>query len=211
MVVSFIKSCPSTQEELIFMLKNGVITPPYALVASTQTNGVGSRGNSWQSDEGNLYFSFCINENDLAKDVETASASIYFASLMSEFLKSCGSELWIKWPNDFYLGDKKIGGVITTKIKSVYVCGMGINLKKSPSFANILDIDISVPNIVDGFINYLNLKISWKQIFSKYLIEFEKSRVFNTHIDGELTSLRDAILLNDGSIMIKNKKVYSLR
>ena len=68
-----------------------------------------------------------------------------------------------------------------------------------------------MPNIVDGFINYLNLKISWKQIFSKYLIEFEKSRVFNTHIDGELTSLRDAILLNDGSIMIKDKKVYSLR
>ncbi|ANE36425.1 biotin-[acetyl-CoA-carboxylase] ligase [Campylobacter iguaniorum] len=211
MVVSFVESCVSTQDELIGAVRNGAINPPFALVAKVQTNGVGSRGNEWESKEGNLYFSFCVDENSLPSDLKPASASIYFAALMSEYLKSCGSKLWLKWPNDFYLGDKKIGGVITTKIKNVYICGIGINLKNSPSFANVLDIETSPQNIVNGFIQYLNLGFSWKQIFSKYLIEFDKSKVFDAHIGGEPVSLKNAILLEDGSIMINNKKVYSLR
>lgn len=211
MVVNFIDECNSTQNELIESLRLGMIKPPYALIAKTQTNGVGSRGNSWVGGEGNLYFSFCIDENELTKDLQSTSASIYFANLMSQYLKNCGSKIWIKWPNDFYIDNKKIGGVITTKIKSVYVCGIGINLKTNPMFASILDVDITPSNLVDGFIKYLDLKISWKQIFRNYLIEFEKSKIFTTHIDNELVSLKNAILLDDGSVIINNKKVYSLR
>lgn len=211
MVVNFIDECNSTQNELIESLRLGMIKPPYALIAKTQTNGVGSRGNPWIGGDGNLYFSFCIDENELTKDLQSTSASIYFANLMSQYLKNCGSKIWIKWPNDFYIDNKKIGGVITTKIKSVYVCGIGINLKTHPMFASILDVDITPSSLVDGFIKYLDLKISWKQIFRNYLIEFEKSKIFTTHIDNELVSLKNAILLDDGSVIINNKKVYSLR
>ncbi len=211
LVVSFVDECSSTQEDLIASLRLGVITPPYTLVASRQTKGVGSRGNRWESMDGNLYFSFCIDSSSLTSDLPSSSASIYFAFLMNEYLKSCGSKIWLKWPNDFYLDDKKIGGVITTKIKSVYICGMGINLKTSPRYSNVLDIDHGATQIVDGFLKSLELNPSWKQIFSKYLLEFEKSKIFSAHVDGELMSLENSVLLDDGSIIINNKKVYSLR
>jgi biotin-(acetyl-CoA-carboxylase) ligase len=119
--------------------------------------------------------------------------------------------VWLKWPNDFYLNDRKIGGVITNKIGEIYVCGMGINLEKAPEFGDILDVKITPNELVNGFFNLLEQKISWKRIFSKYLIEFELSKKFNSHIDDKIISLKDAILCDDGSIKVGSERVYSLR
>ncbi|HEC1757241.1 TPA: biotin--[acetyl-CoA-carboxylase] ligase, partial [Campylobacter lari] len=53
--------------------------------------------------------------------------------------------------------------------------------------------------------------ILWKNIFSKYMLEFEKSRNFFIHNEGKILSLKDALLYKDGSILLDNKRIYSLR
>ena len=138
MEISFIDECGSTQEVLVNAIKSGRIAPPFALVAARQTAGTGSRGNEWISRSGNLHFSFAISASELPNDLPTSSASIYFAFLMREFLSELGSLVWLKWPNDFYLNEKKTGGVITTKICENFVCGIGLNLAAAPEFAGII-------------------------------------------------------------------------
>lgn len=209
--IEYICECQSTQTKLIEDIKSFKKSPPCALIADYQSNGIGSRANSWQSPKGNLYLSFALNENDLPKDLEPASASIYFAFILVLTLRDMGSKLWLKWPNDIYLGNRKIAGIITTKSKGVYICGIGMNLKNSPHYADCLDIELNRDLIVDLYFKNLNLKPQWKQIFSKYLIEFELSKNFCVHIDDEQVSLSGAILQNDGSIIINNKRVYSAR
>ncbi|NLY03734.1 MAG: biotin--[acetyl-CoA-carboxylase] ligase [Campylobacter sp.] len=211
MVIEFIESINSTQDILVKMVKSNKVKPPYAIVAKYQSLGVGSRGNIWESEGENLHFSFCIDKNSLSEDILPESVSIYFAFIMKEYLASKGSKLWLKWPNDFYLDDKKIGGVISNKIKNTYICGIGINLVQSPTYAKKLDIEISVNDVVKDFLELLENKFSWKEIFSKFLLEFKISKNFTAHIDGEIHSLKDATLCSDGSIVINNKKVYSLR
>lgn len=210
-MIEFIDSTKSTQLDLIEAIKCGVVNPPYAIVAKSQTAGVGSRGNEWKSLEENLHFSFCVSSKELPNDIEPNSISIYFAYIMKEYLSNLGSKVWLKWPNDLYINDKKIGGVITTKIKDIYICGIGINLVKSPIFADKLDINLTQNSIAMGYLELLKNKFPWKQIFSKFLVEFEKSRNFTAHVDDKECSLKDAVLLNDGSVVINNKKVYSLR
>ena len=211
MTIEFVESCDSTQTQIISNLKNGIIAPPYCLVANSQNAGLGSRGNAWESVSGNLYFSFCVSQNALPSDLPINSASIYFAFLMKEYLANLGSKIWLKWPNDFYLSEKKIGGVITTKIKNVFVCGMGLNLAHAPEFAGILDIKVERNSLIYGFFEILEKKPSWKQIFSKFLLEFPLSQKFGTHSGSEEISLKNAVLCDDGSVIINNKKVYSLR
>lgn len=210
-MIDFVESCDSTQTQIISNLKSGIIKAPYCLVANSQISGFGSRGNEWISKKGNLYFSFCVYENSLPSDLPISSASIYFAFLMKEYLSTLGSKIWLKWPNDFYLNEKKIGGVITTKIKNIFVCGMGINLTHAPKFADILDINISRDSLIYGYLQNLENKISWKQTFINYLLEFQKSKKYQVHVKDKLVSLKDAILQFDGSIMIDNEKVYSNR
>ena len=211
MQVEFVEQIPSTQRFLVDAVREGRITPPFAIAANRQSAGIGSRGNDWQSASGNLAFSFCVAQTDLPADVPPQSASIYFAMIMQELLASLGSQLWLKWPNDFYLGERKIGGTLTTRVGEIYVCGMGINLKNAPQNAGILDIEVSPSVAVGEFCKRLQTAPSCAEIFKKFEIEFEKSREFITHFEGEEISLKEAKLLPDGSLEVDGRRVFSLR
>lgn len=211
MQIVCIESIDSTHLFLCEQIRNAKIVENFAIYALEQTNGIGSRGNSWQSLKGNLHLSFCVKEKDLPKDLPLASASIYFAYLFKEILESYGSKIWLKWSNDLYLDDKKVGGIISTKISDFIIGGVGLNLKFAPKNATLCDIELPLKNLVEEFLQKLEKKILWKHIFRKYMLEFEKSRKFSVHHEGRLFSLKNASLYEDGSILLDNKRIYSLR
>lgn len=211
MEIVYFDELDSTQVYLSEKIKNNEINDNIAIIAKKQNNGIGSRENSWQSKEGNLHFSFCLKLSDLPKDLPLASASIYFAFLMKKILNKLGSNIWLKWPNDFYIDDKKIGGLMSSKIGNFLIVGIGINITYAPFNAEILDIKIDINDLILKYLAYIKTQISWKNIFSKYMLEFEKSRKFFIHYENQIFSLNDASLYKDGSILLNNKRVYSLR
>ncbi|MEB2816564.1 biotin--[acetyl-CoA-carboxylase] ligase [Campylobacter upsaliensis] len=211
MQIICIEKIASTQLFLCEKIRKGEIRQNTAIYALEQTSGVGSRDNAWISSRGNLHLSFCVRERDLPSDLPLASVSIYFAYLLKDLLAQKGSQIWLKWSNDLYLGDKKVGGVMSHKIGEFVVCGMGLNLKFAPQNATFCDVEIEIKELVEEFIKVLEKKFLWKQIFSKYVLEFEKSKKFSVHYEGRLYALKDALLYEDGSILLANKRVYSLR
>ena len=211
MQIEFVEKIPSTQEFLVGAVREGRVTPPFAIAVNRQSAGIGSRGNDWQSVSGNLAFSFCVAQSDLPADVPPQSASIYFAMIMQGLLASLGSQLWLKWPNDFYLGERKIGGAMTNKIKNTLICGIGMNLLGAPEYAGILDIKISAKDAIEGFFALYENKIPWKQIFRNFSLQFQKSQKFSVHLSGEKISLAQAKLCEDGSIIINEERVYAFR
>ncbi|MEA3499008.1 MAG: biotin--[acetyl-CoA-carboxylase] ligase, partial [Campylobacterota bacterium] len=74
-----------------------------------------------------------------------------------------------------------------------------------------LDIEFDLKKGLKSYFDSIDKKVSWKHIFSKYSIEFKKSRDMKTTIGDKKVLLSGAILNNDGSIFIDNKKVFSLR
>ncbi|AFL67872.1 birA, biotin-(acetyl-CoA-carboxylase) ligase [Sulfurospirillum barnesii SES-3] len=210
-MIHWFETLASTHQYLITALREGTLYAPYAIGTKRQTQGIGSRGNRWIGEEGNFFFSFCIEEKYLPHDLPLASVSIYFSSLMKDVLASYGSKVWLKWPNDFYLKEKKIGGMITTKIGSTIVGSIGLNIAMAPPEFGCLDVCIAPLELAERFIGEVGQKKSWKKVFSNYKIEFDENRNFSFHLDGKLVSLKDAVLCDDGSIELENKKVYSLR
>lgn len=193
-----------------YILENGY-TKPLCILSDYQTQGIGSRGNNWIGIKGNLFFSFVVDNSFLSNDLPLQSSSIYFSYILKSVLKEYGSVVWLKWPNDFYIEDKKIGGTITTISKNLIYCGIGINLQKVSDEFGKLDINIDSNKILKSYFSELEKKISWKQIFSEFKIEFEYSKKFQTTIDNQKVSLQSVILNEDGSIQVNNKKVFSLR
>jgi BirA family biotin operon repressor/biotin-[acetyl-CoA-carboxylase] ligase len=209
--VLWFEEIDSTHKYLIEEIKKGNITKPTLVGADFQSDGVGSRGNSWEGKKGNLFCSFCVKEKQLPKDLQLASTSIYFSYLLKEVLVSYGSKVWIKWPNDFYLQKRKIGGAITTKTKEHIVGSFGLNIAEAPLEFGVLDVHVEPKKIVKDFLETLEKKISWKKVFSKYKVEFQNSRDFFFHVGSEKKSLRNAKLCEDGSIELDKRRVYSLR
>jgi len=202
---------PSTQKYLLEQLKTGELKVPVAVIATEQSSGIGSRDNEWSGGEGNFFASVAISMNELPSDLPLSSASIYFSFIMKKTLKELGENVWLKWPNDFYLNERKVGGTITKKMNKILVCGIGINLKKSQNGYTSLQSAISPEDLLHKYIESLSKFPKWKQVFSEYQIEFELSKRFSVHVGNERKSLSDAALCEDGSLIIGGKKVYSLR
>ena len=193
-----------------YITENGY-TAPLCVLCDYQTEGIGSRGNSWLGKKGNLFFSFVMDKEFLPEDLPLQSSSIYFSYILKDILKDLGSKVWLKWPNDFYLDDKKIGGTITTVSKNLLYCGIGINLKNVSEDFGKLDINVVIDDMLKSYFFKLEKKIFWKQIFSEFKIEFQHSKKFQTTINNQKVSLQNVILNDDGSIQVNNKKVFSLR
>lgn len=210
MEIFYLDECDSTQLYLKSKIQNEGLNGPILIYTNKQTSGVGSRGNSWIGNDGNLFFSFAISKNDLPNDLLVQSASIYFSFLLKEILSEMGSNIWVKWPNDFYLNDLKIGGTITSFVDNYFVCGIGLNLIKTENFGS-LDIQIEPEVLLKKFATIVEQKIKWKEVFIKFEIEFCKSRFKYCHSEFGLLDMSQAILRDDGSIEINDKKVYSLR
>ncbi|BCD60049.1 MULTISPECIES: biotin--[acetyl-CoA-carboxylase] ligase [unclassified Nitratiruptor] len=211
MEIHFFEKIDSTQKALLEDLKNRKVFPPIAYFTTLQTQGVGSRGNEWIGEEGNFFLSFALESSQLPKDLPLQSIAIYFMYQLKMVLEQKGSHTWLKWPNDLYLEKKKCGGCITNKVGDIIVCGIGINTKKAPEGFAILDIEIEETSFLRDYFALIEQKISWKQIFSKYKLEFHKSKSYRTHIEDKEILLENAELAEDGALIINGERVYSYR
>ena len=201
----------STQIYLKKLLLTNKLQAPYAVVTKIQTNGIGSRDNIWTGIEGNLFLSFALPLSSLPKDLKIESSSIYFAYILKDILKEEDSSVFLKWPNDFYINNSKIGGMITNIVNDSLVCGVGLNLVSAPKDFGILDIKISKEELLKKYFTNIEKLVSWKKVFSKYKIEFDNKKTFKIHNKNLKISLEKAILQEDGSIMIDGQRIYSTR
>ena len=201
----------STQTYLIEGLKSNALISPICIGASLQTQGHGSRGNEWIGVNGNLFISIAVNRSVLPNDLKLESSSIYFAFIMKEVLCNLGSQVWLKWPNDFYIDQQKMGGVITNLVGDSLVCGIGLNLLQAPLDFSKIDIEMSPQELTNNYVGELKKFPSWKQIFSKFKLEFNRSKSFATHADEMIFRLEDTVLLEDGSLEHNGQRIFSLR
>lgn len=85
---------------------------PTMVVAREQTAGRGQRGNSWESEPGaNLTFSVFVRLPEFPARRQFA-VSEAVALAVADTLGVFGVQAKVKWPNDIYVGDRKICGIL---------------------------------------------------------------------------------------------------
>jgi BirA family biotin operon repressor/biotin-[acetyl-CoA-carboxylase] ligase len=102
------------------------LNAPSLIVASHQTSGVGRGGNKWFSPDGCLMFTLVVpmptNEHLLP-----LKTGITIAKAVEPLIRVPPK---VKWPNDVYLGERKVGGILIEVIKAEYpvaIIGVGLN------------------------------------------------------------------------------------
>ena len=106
--------------------------------ALAQTAGIGQRGNHWEAAPGqNLTFSMVLHPSFLPADRQfklTEALSLALVDLLSTFHFPFST--FIKWPNDIYVGGKKVcGTLVSTRLMgnsiASTVCGIGLNVNQT--------------------------------------------------------------------------------
>ena len=142
MNVIWLDTIDSTNSEALRRLAD--VTSGTVIAAREQTAGRGQRGNTWFTQpEQNLTFSIVLKFAD-AFPAARAVALNYLSSLaVAEFLRSFGVACEIKWPNDVYVGKRKICGILIENqlgadglASSVIGIGININQREFPQLAN---------------------------------------------------------------------------
>lgn len=110
-------------------------------IVDYQTKGRGQRGNFWESEQGkNLTFSILVYPNFLPI-LDHFYLSKVVANGMVEVLDSVGIKAKVKWPNDIYVGDKKIAGILIENglmgaNLSHSIWGVGLNVNQTEFKSN---------------------------------------------------------------------------
>ncbi|MDD3107813.1 MAG: biotin--[acetyl-CoA-carboxylase] ligase [Alistipes sp.] len=114
------------------------------ILAEHQNQGRGQRGNHWESRSGeNLTFSVVLCPSFLRAEHQFSLSKAVALSL-TDAIESYGLSTKIKWPNDIYLEDKKVAGIlIENDLTGSYIArsiiGIGLNV-------NQCEFDASLPN-----------------------------------------------------------------
>ena len=127
-----IEECESTNAALDRTAAHGE-----ALLALTQTAGRGQRGNTWEAaPRQNITMSIMLRPEALpvSRQFEVSEAvALGVVDLLDE-LGIDGAK--VKWPNDIYVGDKKICGILienslSGKMIARSIAGIGLNVNQT--------------------------------------------------------------------------------
>lgn len=121
-----------------------------------QTNGKGRSGRTWISDNSNLLFSLLIKDETLISKYK--QISILTAYSVLQVLRELGvNNLSIKWPNDVYVNESKICGILLEGISKedieCLIVGVGLNVNQEVFIGDYITKPTSIKNELSKNIN----------------------------------------------------------
>ncbi|MBQ0024423.1 MAG: biotin--[acetyl-CoA-carboxylase] ligase [Bacteroidales bacterium] len=159
--------------------------------AFNQSSGRGQRGNKWESKAGeNLTFSILFKPRDLNLREQFCISQTVSMGVV-DYLSGKGVTAKVKWPNDIYVSDRKICGILIENTAfrdklSASIAGIGFNL-------NQMKFESDAPNPVSlsmitgkSYDIRLEMEVLLQHILSIYLsiTEGDRAGYLRTSLDG---------------------------
>ncbi len=163
----------STNRFLVEKAKNDDALPNgFVVVAEHQTVGKGQGTNRWESEaEKNLLFSLLLKPDDVHASEQFIISQIVALGLRETVEAFLSCKVSVKWPNDIYVGDKKIAGIlIENRLQGARITqsivGVGLNVNQR-AFVSDAPNPVSMCQIAD-------LEFDRQQILTKFLQRVEE-------------------------------------
>jgi BirA family biotin operon repressor/biotin-[acetyl-CoA-carboxylase] ligase len=226
----YLPTCHSTNEYAHVLLAEENPIEGTLIITPKQTAGRGQRGNTWEAEEGkNLTFSLIFKPSFLKVQQQfylNIVSSLAVRDTVSYFLEK---DLKVKWPNDIYLDNKKIAGILiqnTLKKDSIgsTIIGIGLNVnqesfsdKKAISMKGFNGIEYSTNEVLNKLLEhieayYLKLRelrfTELNQSYLSHLFRFNEEHFFKTEQETFLGTISG--LGEDGRLIINTEKGLQL-
>lgn len=125
--------------------------PGTLILADAQTAGRGQRGRTWQSESGaGVWLTLLERPTDFAAlDVLSLRIGIALAPALDSF---ADDRVSLKWPNDLYVGERKLGGILVEarwreSTPEWVAIGVGINVRQPTTEARAIGLQAHVARI----------------------------------------------------------------
>lgn len=222
----YLPTCHSTNETASEIIQKGEVMEGTIVITDNQTRGKGQRGNAWFSEKGqNLTFTLILKPDFIPVNEQfrlNMAVSLAVCETLSEYLDE---KLKIKWPNDIFYGNQKLGGIlieslIANRVINYSFIGIGLNINQrdfdlplATSLSNltenyVYELEELLTNLLENLEKrYLNLK-QGKDVFLKsdYTEKLFRKDVFSQY-KGEEGMFEGKILgVNEAGKLIMDTK-----
>ncbi|MGM0365378.1 MAG: biotin--[acetyl-CoA-carboxylase] ligase [Actinomycetota bacterium] len=160
--IIYLNSIDSTNNYALSLQNKGSLKGSIIL-AEKQTRGRGRFESEWKSPPGGLWFTLILDAPTDSRNLP--KVTILSAYAVAESLKkTLELEVNIKWPNDIYYKNRKLGGILAEAQDECINLGIGLNVNldtgdlgqystKSTSIKKILGKDVSREKLLAQIIN----------------------------------------------------------
>jgi BirA family biotin operon repressor/biotin-[acetyl-CoA-carboxylase] ligase len=137
----FFENLPSTNTHAATLLKQNCLSEGAIVYTNYQSEGRGQTGNRWESEDNkNLLISLVIFPS-MISPADQFTISMAFSLGICDFLKRYISAITIKWPNDIYVNNDKIAGILIENsimgdLIEHTIAGTGININQVKFLSN---------------------------------------------------------------------------
>jgi BirA family biotin operon repressor/biotin-[acetyl-CoA-carboxylase] ligase len=143
------------------------------IIAEEQTGGIGRLGRTWASPSGGVWTTIILKPK-IPFDhlfMITMAASIAVARAIR---KEYDLGALIKWPNDIYIGDRKVAGILlelSTEADTVHYCLLGIGTDANVSLD---DLPPTLSTQITSLKSELGYNVDRAELLARILKEFEQ-------------------------------------
>ena len=181
-IISF-ESLPSTNAYLKDLRLKGSIKNGTVIMADYQESGRGQRGKVWLSEKGKGLLCSIFYEPYQQRVEDQFILTKWISVAIVQFLReTLGlTDACIKWPNDIYVGRKKLGGIlIENAIQGKYlqnsIIGIGLNVLQD-NFEESLPNPVSLRQLLGGNVD-LNRELILVQIIGSFYNQVNRKKEF---------------------------------
>ena len=131
-----LKIIDSTSLELRRRMSVEQLSHGYCITADFQTAGHGQATNRWESEDSkNLLFSILLRPTIIPAAEQFVITELVTLAIINALQDYIRQQITIKWPNDIYVGDKKLCGILIENalcgpVIDTCIVGIGININQ---------------------------------------------------------------------------------
>lgn len=175
------ESVESTNDEVRTLAQAGA-PDGLVILAEAQTAGRGRRGAAWFSPAGeSLAFSILVRPQE--PKALWPRLALAAGVAVAEAIEPFGVRAGIKWPNDVWIGSRKVAGILVEAGADFAVVGIGLNV-------NTTEFPDSVSNIATSLALEISEPLSRSDLLLGIINRFSRRR---HQIDGDFGSLVTAV------------------
>ncbi len=101
------------------------------IVADSQSAGRGQRGRDWRTPRGSAVLLSVVMFPEPPLDRPESLVTVTAVAVARALAPHVDTPPQIKWPNDLYLGNRKVGGILVERSVGTVV-GIGLNMHAAP-------------------------------------------------------------------------------
>ncbi len=211
--IIFRENLPSTNTYASQILRSKNLKEGTIIYTNYQSAGRGHGGNGWESEDGmNLLFSTLIFPtiiNPADQFIISMSISLGITDFLERYIPVCS----VKWPNDIYVNNDKIAGILIentimgNKLEDT-VAGIGLNVNQVKFLSSAPNpVSMKIITGTDYNLKYLlphlasDLDKRYKQVLSEKFIQLREEYTAKLFRLNEWASYRDGTGVFSGRIL----------